>query len=106
MDSRLRECDYGELTQQKATWNLEDFVEEPYPGGESYRDVEERMRSFLEHLEEKHQGEHIAILAHQAPQLALEVVVNGKTWEESIETDWREVGEWQPSWKYSFQDII
>lgn len=99
-DERLRECDYGELTQKKFNWDLEDYIDSPYPGGESYRDVEDRMRDLLADLQENHEGEKVVLLAHQAPQLALEVVTGEKTWVEAIKTDWRRNGEWQPGWKY------
>jgi alpha-ribazole phosphatase/probable phosphoglycerate mutase len=48
-------------------------------------------------------GAHIAIVAHQAPQLALEVIAKGKTWEEAIKTDWRKTGAWQPGWIYEIK---
>lgn len=101
-DERLRECDYGELTQEKKGWNIREYIEEPYPDGESYREVEERIRDFLEFLKEKHEGKKVALVAHQAPQLAIEVITEGKTWEEAIDQDWRKTGEWQPGWKYSY----
>ena len=99
-DKRLRECDYGELTQKKFNWDLEEYINTPYPGGESYRDVENRIRELLADLHENHEGEKVALLAHQAPQLALEVITEEKSWEEAIKTDWRRDGEWQPGWNY------
>jgi broad specificity phosphatase PhoE len=102
-DQRLRECDYGEMTQEKADWEIENYVEKSYPGGESYRDVENRISDFLERLEEEHEDEHIAIVSHQAPQLALEVLTEGKTWKEAIDEDWRETGKWQPGWNYTVE---
>ena len=101
-DERLRECDYGEMTQEKAEWDLRDFIEEPYPDGESYLQVQNRINDFLEYLKEEHDGEKIALVAHQAPQLAIEVITKEKSWEEVIEDDWRETGEWQPGWKYEY----
>ncbi len=103
-DERLRECDYGDMTQDKFTWDIEDYVDESYPDGESYRAVEKRIRDFLDCLLEKHQGEKVALVAHQAPQLSLEVLTEGKSWEQAIAEDWREVGEWQPGWKYEVKD--
>jgi tRNA threonylcarbamoyl adenosine modification protein (Sua5/YciO/YrdC/YwlC family) len=102
-DERLRECDYGEKTQEKFDWNIENFIETSYPGGESYREVEKRISVFLNYLWENHQDEKVAVVAHQAPQLALEVLIGGKTWEEAIKNDWREVGEWQPGWNYTLR---
>ena len=103
-DERLRECDYGEMTQDKFNWDLTNYIDNPYPDGESYKDVEQRIRNFLESIKEKHENGKIAVVAHQAPQLAIEVITEGKTWEEAIETDWREVGEWQPGWKYEVEN--
>lgn len=102
-DKRLRECDYGKMTQEKFTWDITGYVEQPYPGGESYRDVEERISDLLDYLRENHAGDRVALVAHQAPQLAIEVLTEDKTWEEAIKQDWREVGEWQPGWEYEVE---
>ncbi|MDX6507393.1 MAG: hypothetical protein QOG06_2037, partial [Gaiellaceae bacterium] len=48
-DARLRECNYGELNGAPVE-ELDPrvrFVDEPFPGGESYRDCVEKLRSFL-----------------------------------------------------------
>ncbi len=99
-DARLREIDYGDLSKKKKSWDLKDFIDTPYPGGESYKDVERRMAEFLGYLGANYQGKRIAIVAHQAPQLALEVLLQSKTWEQAIEEDWRRTGDWQPGWEY------
>ena len=52
-DERLRECDYGKMTQDKFTWNLTSYINNSYPDGESYKDVEERIQNFLESVKEK-----------------------------------------------------
>lgn len=101
-DKRLRECDYGELTQKKKTWDIVDFVKDPYSNGESYFDVEKRMRSFLVEVKEKYNNKHVAFVAHQAPQLALEVITKNKSWEQAIKEDWRNTKNWKPGWEYSF----
>ncbi len=99
-DIRIRECDYGDWNGKKKDWELKDFIDKRYPNGESYKDVEKRIRSFLDFLKEKYDGKHIAIVAHQAPQLAIEVILQNKTWEESLENDWRKRKAWQPGWDY------
>lgn len=99
-DERLREIDYGDFTGRKKTWDTRDFIDTPYPGGESYRDVEKRMADFLAYLDAHYRGKHIAMVAHQAPQLALEVLLKGKTWERAMEEDWRRTDDWQPGWRY------
>jgi len=79
---------------------MKKYVEVPFPNGESYRDAEQRMNSFLEYLKESYDDKHIAIVAHQAPQLALDVLLKGKTWEQAIDEDWRNTKSWQPGWEY------
>lgn len=39
----------------------------PFPNGESYVQVEERMRQFIQELQTKYAQKRIAIVAHQAP---------------------------------------
>ena len=102
-DPRLRECDYGELTQKKKEWNIADFISKKYPGAESYHDVEIRIREFLDDLKEEFEGKVVAIVAHQGPQLALEVIANKKTWEEAIKEDWRNTKSWKPAWIYEIK---
>ena len=105
-DKRLREVDYGEFTLKPCKEfkpNMADYVDERFPSGESYRDVEKRIAEFLNDILKKYQGKHIAIMAHHAPQLAIEVLVEGKTWEQAIADDWRPKNAWQPGWDYSME---
>jgi broad specificity phosphatase PhoE len=102
-DERLKETDYGDFTEKPAKEfknNLIDYIETKFPNGESYKNVEKRIASFLEFLKEKYDGKHIAIVAHQAPQLALDVLLKNKTWKQAIEEDWRKKKTWQPGWEY------
>ncbi|MFB6089289.1 MAG: histidine phosphatase family protein [Candidatus Aenigmatarchaeota archaeon] len=100
-DRRLRECNYGDLNQAPGDQvNYDEHIKEPFPHGECLRDVEERIEDFLNYLRKNYNGKHIAIVAHRAPQLALEVILNNKSWERAIKNDWRKVGEWQPGWAY------
>ena len=100
-DSRLRECNYGDLDgEHKSLVIYEDHIEERFPNGESLLDVEKRMREFVSWLKENYDGKSVAIVAHRAPQLALEVISKGITWEEANKNDWRKTGDWQPGWDY------
>lgn len=99
-DQRLREIHYGDFTQKVKNFSLLDFVAEPFPNGESCKDVEYRVRSFLEMLLRDYQGKTIAVISHHVPQLALEVLVNGKCWIDAISTDWRKTDNWQLGWEY------
>ena len=105
-DRRLRESNYGVFTQKPANEfknNMADYIEIPFPKGESYRDVEARIADFLEMLKKEYCGKNIAIVAHQAPQLALDVLINGRSWEQAINEDWRKEKAWQPGWKYGLK---
>ena len=107
-DKRLRECDYGQLTRksEKQVQTMEtDLIDKSFPDGESYREVENRMRSFLKDLFNKYQGKKIAIMAHKGPQLALEVILNNKTWQQALAEDWRKKKAWQPGWKYQLVEL-
>ena len=88
-DKRLRECNYGDLDgEHKSLVVYEEHVEDKFPNGESLKDVEDRLRSFVQHLKDNYDGKTVAIVAHRAPQLALEVILNNLSWEEAIEKDW------------------
>ena len=100
-DSRIRECNYGDLNGQSAHLvRYEDHIEEPFPNGESLKDVEKRIKDLCKSLIDNYDGKHIAIVAHKAPQLAFQVLTQGKTWKQAIDEDWRKTKAWQPGWEY------
>ncbi len=105
-DPRLRECNYGQWNSKKKNWDIADYILNHYPSGESYSDVEKRMTEFLNDLYKNYYGKHIAIVAHQAPQLALDVLLNHKTWEEAINEDWRKKKAWQLGWRYQIKEPL
>ena len=100
-DKRLRECNYGEYDgKDKKLVVYEEHIDIPFPKGESLKDVERRIYSFINYLKENFKDKKIGIVAHRAPQLALEVITKKISWEEAIENDWRKMKAWQPGWKY------
>lgn len=105
-DARLRECNYGDLNG-KPSEIVEPLQERsitmPMPNGESYEMVKERMASFLTDLKTNYDGKQVAIVAHKAPQLALDVLLGGLTWEQAFEQDWRKRKAWQPGWEYTLE---
>lgn len=106
-DKRLRECNYGNLNGASTATvdGLGDsIIEQPFPNGESYRDVEKRIRGFLKDLKKNYAGKHVAIVAHKAPQLALDVIIKGKTWKQAMKEDWRHTHAWKPGWEYIFEN--
>jgi len=108
-DKRLREVNYGDLTQadsDKVEPFKIDHIDKPFPSGESYKDVEKRIAEFLNYLFDNYEGKHVAIVSHQAPQLALDVLLKGKTWEQAIKEDWRLTKNWQPGWGYELEEKV
>ncbi len=102
VDERLRECNYGKYDgEDKNLVIYEEHIDNPFPDGESLKDVEKRIRSFLNDLKAKYNGKKVGIVAHRAPQLAIEVITKNISWEEAIKNDWRKSKAWKPGWKYT-----
>ncbi|MBU1110977.1 histidine phosphatase family protein [Patescibacteria group bacterium] len=102
-DKRLRECNYGKYNAQPSEIVeplQEQAITQRFPEGESYEDVKKRIGEFLDFLKEDYDGKSVAIVAHKAPQLALDVLLKGKTWKQAFADDWRKKKAWQPGWEY------
>lgn len=102
-DKRLRECDYGDLNGKDSAIVeplQEQSITQPMPNGESYEGVKARISDFLDFIKKDYDGKHIAIVGHKAPQLALDVLIKGVTWDEAFARDWRKIKAWQPGWEY------
>jgi broad specificity phosphatase PhoE len=98
-DARLRECDYGELngaTVDEVAAVRRRHVDEPFPGGESYRQVVERTRDFLDDVAARHDGERILVISHSANRWALQHLLEGAPLEELVDAPF----DWQPGWNY------
>ena len=100
-DKRLRECNYGDFDgKDKSLVKYEEHINKPFPNGESLIDVQNRIENFIEFLKQNYDNKTIGIVAHRAPQLALEVLTKNITWDEAIKNDWRKTKQWQPGWRY------
>ncbi|MEK9196261.1 MAG: histidine phosphatase family protein [Patescibacteria group bacterium] len=98
-DARLRECDYGELTQspsKEVDSEKPKRINVPFPSGESYEQTTERMNSFLTDLKKNYDGKKIMIIGHRATQYNLEFLINNIPLETIIPAPWS----WQPGWQY------
>ena len=98
-DPRLRECNYGSWTRKPDTaLKLEKINHRtlPFPDGESYQQAMERMRTFLDDLLQRHNGQRILVIGHRAQQYALEHFSNGVPLAAAITAPWQ----WQPGWEY------
>jgi len=102
-DARLRECNYGKYNAgpSKIVEPMqEENIIKKFSEGESYEDVKVRIGDFLNFLKENYDRKQVAIVAHKAPQLALDVLLKNKTWEQAFAEDWRKTKAWQPGWEY------
>jgi broad specificity phosphatase PhoE len=103
-DARLRECNYGKLNASPSSvvepMQEEECIKNKFPEGESYEDVKARVADFLDFLKKNYEGKSIAIVGHKAPQLALNVLINNKSWEQALAEDWRKTKSWKPGWNY------
>lgn len=98
-DARLRECNYGRLNgmprdvldRERAT-----HVDEPWPDGESYRDVVARTGSFLEDLVRRSDGVRVLVIAHSANEWALEHLLRGADLAQRVAAGMT----WQPGWEF------
>jgi broad specificity phosphatase PhoE len=99
LDPRLRECNYGQLNGRPvAEIDSERLhrIDEPFPGGESYRDVVDRTQSFLEELFPEFDGSGVLLIAHSANRWALEHLVLGTVLDDLVAAPF----EWQEGWIY------
>jgi broad specificity phosphatase PhoE len=98
-DARLRECDYGALTRGPAL-EIEarraEYVLTPFPGGESYQQVVERVSTWLTDALFRFAGKSVLVIGHRATFYALEHVVRNVPLPEAVVAPWQ----WQPGWIY------
>ena len=103
-DKRIRECNYGDLNGENTSLvKYEEHIDSKFPNGESLKEVEKRLRNFCEYLLDNYNGKTVALVAHKAPQLALEVITKDISWKEAINNDWRKTKNWQPGWRYEIK---
>ena len=98
-DARLRECNYGELNGAPVA-EIDAVrlrhLDEPFPGGESYRAAVARVGDFLQELSRTRDGERVLLIGHGATHFALEHLVNGVPLEKLVAGPF----EWQEGWIY------
>ncbi len=103
-DERLRECNYGDLTQHPSSEvDPEKLkrIENSFPNGESYEQTSERMKSFLQDLVKNYDNKKVMIIGHRATQYGLEYLIKGLPLEQVIAAPWK----WQPGWEYELNTI-
>lgn len=103
-DARLRECNYGDLTQhpsEEVEIEKSKRIHEPFPNGESYEQTTERIRSFLVDLDKNYKGKRVMIIGHRATQYGLDNLINDVPLEQLVSAKFK----WQPGWEYKFNGI-
>ena len=90
-DARLRECDYGALTRHAAS-EIEAQrhlrVTMPFPGGESYQQVVDRVGAWLTEIAEAFAGQTVLVVGHRATFYALEHLIEGVDLHNAVTSAW------------------
>jgi alpha-ribazole phosphatase/probable phosphoglycerate mutase len=100
-DARLREYDYGDLTQCPVAQVEEEFpqrITEPFPRGESLLMVVQRVGAFLRDVLREYDEKTIVVIGHRATRYGLEYWCGDTSLEEIVHTPWK----WReiPIWRY------
>lgn len=99
-DARLRECNYGALNGMpvaQLAMERSRHIDEPFPGGQSYRQVVAATRDFLRDLAADWDGKTVVIIAHSANKWALDHLLNRIALEDLVDAPFG----WQEGWRYS-----
>jgi len=99
VDRRLRECDYGTLNGapvEEITRQKPDRIDEPFPGGQSYRQVVDQTRDLLREVAAAHDGHRVLLIAHSANRYALDHLLHGQHLRDLVTAPF----DWQSGWHY------
>jgi alpha-ribazole phosphatase/probable phosphoglycerate mutase len=99
-DARLRECNYGALNGKpvaRLAIERSRHIDEPFPGGQSYRQVVDQSRDFLRDLAAHWDGARVLIIAHSANKWALDHLLNGVPIEVLVNAPFN----WHEGWSYT-----
>ena len=100
-DARLREFDYGTLTQHApAELELAQHVTQPFPEGESIAMAVQRVGDFLHDVLRDFEGKTIVVIGHRATRYGLEYWSGHASLQDIVSAPW----EWRdiPIWRYEF----
>ena len=98
-DRRLRECDYGDLNGMpvaRLAAERRRRIDEPFPGGQSYRQVVEQTRELLRDLSAEWDGRRVLLISHSANRWALQCLLEGASLEELVDAPFH----WRPGWEF------
>ena len=101
-DPRLRECNYGQLNGTPVAGfegRRYEFLDTPYPGGESWRDAIGRLEDFLGWLADEFSGKRVLVIGHSAQRFGFEHFLHGRRLEDVVDAPFN----WQEGWEYSYE---
>ena len=100
-DSRLRECNYGDVTRCGIDFAKIEHLTKPFTNGESYEQTSARMKAFLLDLLRNYAGKKVMIIGHRATQYGLEHWIKKVPLKEVVTAPWK----WQPGWMYQLEKL-
>ncbi len=100
-DKRLREYDYGDMTQSPTAKVEQEFPQRiinPFPNGESALMVIQRVGEFLRSAFDVYDGKTLIVIGHRATRYGIAYWCGNTSVEEIVNTPW----EWKtiPIWHY------
>ncbi|GCE21563.1 histidine phosphatase family protein [Dictyobacter kobayashii] len=104
LDARLREFDYGTMTQFPIAQIDEEIprrITEPFPEGESVLMAVERVGAFLREIIREYEGKTVVIIGHRATKYGLAYWCSDIALETMVTSPW----EWRdvPIWRYELR---
>jgi len=78
-----------------------EYIKEPFPNGESYKQAMIRVHDFFSEITEKYPNKTILIVGHRVSQYGLDTLT-GKTLLGCLEKPFK----WQPYWEYDLPKIM
>ncbi|MBT6691653.1 class I tRNA ligase family protein [Candidatus Parcubacteria bacterium] len=75
-DNRLREVDFGDLTDKSGSL-IDKHRVKGFPNGETYQQVRDRVQLFFDEVANKYKNKRIAIVAHSGTWKTFEIILNG-----------------------------
>jgi len=100
-DARLREYDYGDMTQFPLAQVEQEFprrITEPFPNGESLLMVVQRVGAFFHEVCSRYDGKTLVIIGHRATRYGLEYWCGHASLEEIDHAPWPRLA--IPIWYY------
>lgn len=103
-DARLRECNYGALNGMpvgRLDVERARHINDPFPDGQSYKQVVEATADFLRDLGRDWDGHRVLLISHSANKWALDCLLKGESLEDLVAAPFA----WQEGWTYLLPSV-